>query len=108
MIKHEAHNEFNKFNNTEAQMLDFINHMTLKLLKNHTFGVKTSRFYHLLCNIVMDVITLHYLFCKPLVVYQFYCMALYHFQTQHHVVKKISNLDFPWHVTGTTRIFWEV
>ena len=25
-------NTFNKFNNTEAQMLDFIYHMTLKLL----------------------------------------------------------------------------
>ena len=35
-------NEFNKFNNTGARMLDFIYHMTLKLLKNHIFGVKTQ------------------------------------------------------------------
>ena len=28
------HNEFNKFNNTGAQMLDSIYHMTLKLLWN--------------------------------------------------------------------------
>ena len=28
-------NKFNKFNNTGAQMLDPIYHMTLKLLKNH-------------------------------------------------------------------------
>ena len=35
-------NEFNKFNNTGAGMLDSIYHMTLKLLKNHIFGVKTS------------------------------------------------------------------
>ena len=27
------HNAFNKFNNTEGQMLDFIYHMTLKLFK---------------------------------------------------------------------------
>ena len=27
------HNEFNKFNNTAAGMLDYIYHMTLKLLK---------------------------------------------------------------------------
>ena len=37
-------------------MLDSIYHMTLKLLKYHIFGVKTSRFCHLLPNIKMDVI----------------------------------------------------
>ena len=41
-----------------AQMLDSIYHMTLKLLKNHILGVKTSRFCHLLRNVIMDVITL--------------------------------------------------
>ena len=39
--------EFNEFNNTEAQMLDSIYHMTFKLLKNHIFGMKTSGFCHL-------------------------------------------------------------
>ena len=34
-------NKFDKFNNIEAQMLGSIYHMTLKLLKNHIFGVKT-------------------------------------------------------------------
>ena len=53
-------NKFNKFNNTGARMLDSISHLTLKLLKNPIFGVKTSRFCHLLCNIIMDVITLCY------------------------------------------------
>ena len=51
-------NEFNKFNNTVARVLDSIYHTTLKLLKNHFFGVKTSRFCHLLSNVIMDVITL--------------------------------------------------
>ena len=37
-------NEFDKFNNTEARMLDSIYQMTLKLLKNHIYGVKTSCF----------------------------------------------------------------
>ena len=37
-------NEFNKFNNTGAQMLDSIYHMTLKLFWNHIFGVKTLGF----------------------------------------------------------------
>ena len=48
-------NKFNKFNNTGAQMLHSIYHMTLKLIKNHTLGMKTSK--HLLRNIVMDLIT---------------------------------------------------
>ena len=40
-------NKFNKFNKTGARMLDSFYHITLKLLKNHIFGVKTSRFCHL-------------------------------------------------------------
>ena len=51
-------NEFNKFNNTGVRMLDSIFHMTLKLLKNHIFGMKTSRFCHLLRNVIMEIITL--------------------------------------------------
>ena len=46
-------------------------------LKSH-FDVKTSIFCHLLCNVLMDVITLRNLIFKPLVVYGFYCMAFYH------------------------------
>ena len=34
-------NEFDNLNNTGAQMLDFIYHMTLKLFSNQDFGVKT-------------------------------------------------------------------
>ena len=50
-------NEFNKFNNTGARMLDSIYHMPLKFIKNCIFDVKTSRFCHLLRNVIMDVIT---------------------------------------------------
>ena len=39
-------------------MLDSIYHMKSKLLKNHIFGLKMSRFCHLLCNVIMDLITL--------------------------------------------------
>ena len=49
--------ELNKFNNTVAQMLDSIYHMTLTLLKNCIFGVKMSKFGHLLHNFKMDFIT---------------------------------------------------
>ena len=37
-------NEFDKFNNTRARMLDSIYHILLNILKNCIFGVKTSRF----------------------------------------------------------------
>ena len=43
-------NEFNKFNNTRARMLDSIYHMT------NTSGVKTLKFCHYVRNVVMDVI----------------------------------------------------
>ena len=36
-------NKLNKYNNTGAQMLDSIYHMTFKLLKNHIFGVKVCQ-----------------------------------------------------------------
>ena len=70
-------------------MLDSFYHMTLELLKNRLFGMKTSRFWQLLSSLKMYLITLHYKICKPLVVYQSYCMALYHSQTRHHVLKEI-------------------
>ena len=69
-------------------MLDSIYHMTLKLIKNCIFGVDMSRFCHLFCNVIMDVITFSKI-CKPLAVYRFYCMALYHSQTRRHVIKKL-------------------
>ena len=49
-------NEFNKFNNTRARMLDSIYHMTLEYL-NCIFGVKTSRVSLILHNVIMDVMT---------------------------------------------------
>ena len=53
-------NEFNKFNNTRAPMLDSIYPMALKLLIDRIFGVKMSRFCHLLRNVIMDVFTKRY------------------------------------------------
>ena len=48
-------NKFNKFNNAGSRMLDSIYHMMFKLIKNYIFDTKVSRFCHLLCNIIMDV-----------------------------------------------------
>ena len=52
------HNKFNKVNNSGTRMLYSLYYMTLKLLKNCIFGVKTSLFCHVLRDITMDVITL--------------------------------------------------
>ena len=52
-------NEFNKFNNSGARMLDSIL-ISHDLLINCIFGVKTKRFCHLLRNVLMDVIALGY------------------------------------------------
>ena len=40
-------NEFNKFNNTGARMLDSIYHMVLTLFLFHIFRVKTLGFCHI-------------------------------------------------------------
>ena len=48
-------NEFNKFNNTRARMLDSIYRMT-NTLKSHFWRKKTSYFCYVR-NVVMDVIT---------------------------------------------------
>ena len=45
-------------------MLDSIYHMTLELLKITLFGVKTSRFCHLLCNVCIGHHYLTLLICK--------------------------------------------
>ena len=68
-------------------MLDSNYHMTLKLLNNHV-GVKMSRFRHHFRKVIIDAIALSYQICKPLVVERFYCMALYHSQTQRHVINR--------------------
>ena len=64
-------NDFNKFNKTGARMKFSIYHMTIKLIKIRIFGVKTSRS----CQIV---------------VYRFYCIALYQSQTRRHVINVLS------------------
>ena len=53
------HNKFNEFNHTGARMIGnkSILCMTLKLLKKHIFGVKTSTFCEIIGNIVMRVIS---------------------------------------------------
>ena len=49
-------NEFNKFNNTRARMLDSIYHMT-NTLKSHFRRKNVILFCHYVRNVVMDVIT---------------------------------------------------
>ena len=48
-------NEFNKFNNTRARMLDSIYHMTTTLKSD--FWRKNVKFCHYVHDVIMDVIT---------------------------------------------------
>ena len=48
-------NEFNKFNNTGARMLDSVYRMTLKLLEDRIFVVKTLKCCYLIRNVIMNV-----------------------------------------------------
>ena len=52
-------NEPNKFNNTKARVLDFIYHITLKLLKMVFLAWKRHDF-DILRNVMIDVIMLRY------------------------------------------------
>ena len=47
----------------KSTMLDSIYHMTLKLIENRFLAFQTSKFCHLLRNIMMDVITSRYEIC---------------------------------------------
>ena len=84
-------NKFNKFNSTRARMLDSVYHLTLRLLWNLISAVKMLQFCHYVNNVVMDVKT-SLKICKPLLVYRFYYMALFHSQTQRHMIK-LAMLD---------------
>ena len=68
-------------------MLDSIYHMTLKFLKNHIFGAKIQDFAIFFATLQW----MRYQICKPLVVYQFYYMALYHSQMRHHVIRSYKD-----------------
>ena len=51
------HNEFDKFNNTGAQMLDSFYHMALKLHKTTHFWRENAIYFRLLCNVKIGVIS---------------------------------------------------
>ena len=61
-----------------SRMLDSIYHMTLRLLCN----LSQKRYNFVICKQLCNV--RHN--CKSLVVYRFYCMALFHSQTRPHMI----------------------
>ena len=94
-------------------MLDSVYHMTFEFIKIH-FGMKKSRICYLFRNGIIDVITLCYQICKPLVVYRLYCMALYYSQRPGHVIKYIfemithdSSIYTMNHTDITSKKLWE-
>ena len=71
-------NEFNKFDNTRARMLDSIYHMTNTL---------KSYFWH--NNVIILSLCTRLCYGRQnvsLVVYRFYCMALLHSQMRGHMI----------------------
>ena len=78
-------NEFNKFNKTRARMLDSIYHMALRLLRNLNSVVKRYTFVIMYATLLWTSLRVP-LIHKPLVVYRFYCMVLFHSQTQRHMI----------------------
>ena len=93
-------NEFNKFNNTRARMLDSIYHMTLRLLLTLISRVKNviilslcmQRCYgrHIISQIILSLCMQRcygrHIISQPLVVCRFYCMALFHSQMRRHMI----------------------
>ena len=80
-------NDFNKFNNTRARMLDSIYHMT-NTLKSY-FWRKNVIILSLCTQCCYGRHNVSRKIYKPLVVYRFYCMALFHSQTRRHMIKMI-------------------
>ena len=75
-------NEFIKFNNTRARMLDSIYHMTLRLLLTLISRVKNV----IILSLCMQRCYGHHIISQPLVVCRFYCMALFHSQMRRHMI----------------------
>ena len=75
-------NEFNKFNNKRARMFNSIYHM-INTLKFDFWPKNVIILSLYVCNVVMDFITF------PVNLYRFYCMALFHSQTQRHMINSI-------------------
>ena len=83
-------NEFNKFNNTRARMLDSIYHMT-NILKSHFWRKKRYNFVIMYATLLWTSLRFPKI-DKPLVVYRFYCMALFHSRTRRHVINNFNRL----------------
>ena len=83
-------NKFNKFNNTRAQMLDSIYHMTNTFKSN--FWRKNVILVSLCTQRCYGRHNVSPKIDKPLVVYRFYCMALFHSQTRRHVISHYVTL----------------
>ena len=77
-------NEFNKFNNTRAQMLDSIYHMTNSL--KSTFWRQNVMILSSCTQRCYGRNNVSRKSKKPLVFYRFYCMALFHSQARRHMI----------------------
>ena len=81
-------NEFNKFNKTRARMLDSFYHMTFSYFEISFLPQKRYNFDIMYATLLWTSLRFPKI-DKPLVVYRFYCMALFHSQTRRHMIKKV-------------------
>ena len=77
-------NGLNKSNTTEARMLDFFPHVSLKLLKHRIFGVNTSNICHILRSVIMDVII------YVNILYYVYRICFYQFSKTSKLIKYLD------------------
>ena len=77
--------EFNKFNKTGARMLDDIK----ITLTSHFWRKKRNNVVNMYATLLWTSLRFPKI-DKPLVVYRFYCMTLFHSQTRCHMIKSIN------------------
>ena len=78
-------NEFNKFNKTGARLLNYIYQMTKSYFKSHFWRTNAKILSYKRRSILWALRNVFKIF-KPLVVYRFYSMALYHSKTRRHLL----------------------
>ena len=84
-------NEFNKFNNTRARMLDSIHHWHLGIFEGSLLTVKRYNVVNMYATLLWTSLRFPKI-DKPLVVYRFYCMTLFHSQTRCHMINACFKL----------------
>ena len=103
--------KFNNFNNIRARMLEYISLMASRLLWNLISGVKKCYNFDIMYAKLLWTSWRFSKICKPLVVYLFYCMALYHFQINLDITPGNDihryQCSIRWCVSAWRHLYWK-